>query len=230
MPASLMSATSFMSRTSASVFRIIASPMSAPASTSLRPGNFCLQELPGVIRVLARDAECARHELPLVQEVLQVIVDRGGLVVDRPRVRRAARVPNPGVLDAGVHRLAVHHRIGRQADIARQRNDHQRVAAVVVLEVGEIANRGALGAVSVYQKPVEPAGRHHAADAVDPALVLRHRERQMQPGLPVSPVVPHPTPSIRPLHLSHQSLLPLPAMHCSTMADAAPASGQAARP
>ena len=40
MPASLMRATSFMSRTSASVFRIIASPIRAPASTRRTPGNF----------------------------------------------------------------------------------------------------------------------------------------------------------------------------------------------
>ncbi len=211
MPASLMRATSFMSRTSASVFRIIASPTSGAGLHELEARELLLEELPGVIRVLAGDAERARHQLPLVQEVFQVVVDRGRLVVDRPRVRRAARVPDPGVLDAGVHRLAVHHRIGRQADVARQRDDHQRVAAVVVLEVGEIADRGALGAVSVYQKPVEPAGRHHAADALDPALVLRHRERQVQPRLPVGPVVPHSSPPVRPLHLAHRFLLPLPA-------------------
>src|SRR5262249_4935757 len=88
-------------------------------------------------------------------------------------------------------------------DRARQRDHDEGVAAVVVLEVRQVADRRALRAVAVDDEAVEALLTYEAAHLLDALLVLLDREGEMEPRLALLPRIADPTPPVRPLHLAH---------------------------
>ena len=104
---------------------------------------------------------------------------------DRSRRGRRAHLVRPDLGDARVHRLAVHDGIRDQDDLAVERDDHDRLAAVEVVEVRQVADVGRVAGGAEHEHAVEPVAAHERTEPFDPRLVLLLGEREDAPAEPV---------------------------------------------
>ena len=97
-----------------------------------------------------------------VEHVPDVVCDGHHLRAAGDRTRRGgrSRIVGPDLRDPGVHRLAVHDGVRHEHDLALERDDDDRLAAVEVVEVRQVANVGALGRVAEHEQALDPFRRH----------------------------------------------------------------------
>ena len=124
-----------------------------------------------------------------------MVVDRRGRLHEGSRVGGAADVPQPGLLYAGMHGLAVHDGVGQEGGFSVQREDEEGFARVEILEIGQIPDGRPVVPGPVDNEPVEPPLPQTVANPVDPRFVFLDRERQVHPLPARFPVIGDAPPS-----------------------------------
>src|SRR6516225_3097940 len=148
---------------------------------------------------LPHEPNLALADSALADEVLDVIEDRDriGVCGHGAGRGRATYVFDPAILDAGMHRFAVHYGIRRKAWFAYSRDDDDAFASVEVLEIAEVTDIGVIGAIAHHGEGVQAILRHVAAQALDPLMILRDVKRKIHPWQTILERIGHTPPAIR---------------------------------
>src|SRR6476646_239636 len=147
----------------------------------------------------AHEPDLALAGSALVDEVLDVVEDgdRVGVSGHGAGRSRTTYVFDPAILDAGMHRFAVHDGICREAWFTHGRNDDDAFAAVEVFEIAEVTDIGVVCAIAHHDEGIQAILRHVAAQAFDPLMILRDVEGKIHPWQTIVERIGHAPPAVR---------------------------------